>query len=240
MADYEVRLLRQEHVAEDTLAVYFSKPDGYTYRAGQAARFVIARPVAPNGCDLSHIFSFASAPQATELMIATRVRDSPFKRSLRSAPPGTVFYIGDAGGALVLPRDAGRPLVFLAGGIGITPFLSMLSSLTPDASQRGIFLFYANHCAARAAFLPELRTLATRLPNFRLVATTSDTVGPALTEPGARGGIRRELLARYLPDLANPLYYVAGPPAMTTAMIELLEDGGVPDASIRSAEFYGY
>ena len=240
MVSYEVRLLRHERVAEDTMAFYFSKPAEYSYRAGQSARLAVINPLETDMKGNSRTFNLASAPQDAELMIATRLRGSVFKRTLQMAPVGTVFRIGEAGGALVLHKNPLRPAVFLAGGIGITPFLSILRHAAYAALPHQIYLFYSNPRPALAAFLPELRAVQQSNPNCHVVATVTTAEGSMQSWTGERGRIGRELLERHLPDLTAPIYYLAGPPAMTTEMLDVLEQNGVCDDDIKSTEFYGY
>jgi ferredoxin-NADP reductase len=231
---YEVALRRREPVAEGTLAFYFDKPAGFSHEAGQNAMFTLIEPPAMDAAGPSRPFTIASAPHEPELMIATRMRDSAFKRYLGSAPLGTVVQVDGPAGIMVLHEDASRPAVFLAGGIGITPFLAMAR----DAAKRGlphnVSLFYSNRRPQDAAFLAELERL--QGPNFRLISTMT-------AAPGWRGErrlISRELLAEHVPDLRAPIYYFAGPPAMTMAVQGMLAELGVAEEDMRSEEFYGY
>lgn len=240
MASYEIQLLRRECVAEDTMAFYFSKPAGYEYRAGQSARIALIDPLESDKKGNSHVFTLASAPHNTELMIATRLRASVFKRALQTAPVGTAYRIGEASGSLVLHKDSSRPAVFLAGGIGITPFLSILRYAAFAALPHRIYLFYSDRRPARAAFLPELRAAPQSNPNCHVIVTMTAADGSLKAWTGERGRIGSELLERHLPDLTSPIYYLAGSPAMTMAMLDLLQQNGVRDHAIKSAEFYGY
>jgi ferredoxin-NADP reductase len=99
------------------MAFHFERPPGFAHLAGQNALFKLAGE--------SRTFSIASAPHEPHLTVATRMRDSAFKRTLREAAPGLKVEIDGPAGMMVLHDDAARPAVFLAGGIGITPFLSM-------------------------------------------------------------------------------------------------------------------
>ena len=167
-------------------------------------------------------------------MIATRMRDSAFKRFLAAAPIGTQVEIEGPAGVMVLHEDAARPAVFLAGGIGITPFLAMARDAAKRDLPHQIVLFYSNRRPEHAAFLAELERL--QGPKFRLVATMTE----APDWKGERRFISRELLAEHLPDLRAPVYYFAGPPAMTMAMQGMLTELGVSEDDMRSEEFYGY
>jgi len=143
-------------------------------------------------------------------------------------------------GEFTLHADPARPAVFLAGGIGITPFLAM----TRDAAHRKlphrIMLFYANRRPRDAAFLDELRHLETANPNFRLIATVTEQTDPPQGQSLGTGRIDEEMLRRNVPDVLAPVYYFAGPPAMAKAMRGMLKKIGVAEKDMRSEEFYGY
>ena len=231
---YEVALRRREPVAEGTLAFYFDKPAGFVHEAGQNAIFTLVEPPAMDAAGPSRPFTIASAPHEPELMIATRLRDSTFKRYLASAPLGTKVQIDGPAGLMVLHEDASRPAVFLAGGIGITPFLAMARDAAKRQLPHDIVLFYSNRRPQDAAFLAELERLQRR--NFQLISTM--TAAPDWR--GERRLISRELLAEHLSDLRAPIYYFAGPPGMTMAMQGMLGELGVAEEDMRSEEFYGY
>lgn len=236
----EARLARREAVAEGTMAFHFSRPPGFRHRAGQSLLMTLVDPPETDGEGDARTFTIASAPHEAELMIATRMRDTAFKRALNAAPVGTVVRIDGPNGEMVLHDDATRPAVFLAGGIGITPFLSIARDAAERRLPHRIYLFYSNRRPEDAAFLGELQEMTRLNGNYRLIATMTDAEKSAQPWPGERGFIRRELLERHLPDLAGPVYYFAGPPAMTMAMQELLQGIGVTEQSMRYEEFYGY
>jgi ferredoxin-NADP reductase len=240
MAIHEARLLRRETVAEGTMAFYFSRPPGFRYRAGQSLLLTLIDPPETDSEGNSRTFTIASAPHEPELMIATRMRDTAFKRVLRSAPAGTAVSLDGPNGDMLLEESSLRPVVFLAGGIGITPFLSMSRQAAHEGLVHRIHLFYANRKPEDAAFLEELQAMERRNANFRLIALMSEPHKSSRPWAGETGVIRRELLERYLPDLTSPIYYFAGPPARTMAMHELLDSLGVAERSMRYEEFYGY
>jgi ferredoxin-NADP reductase len=230
----QIALRRREPVAEGTFAFYFEKPAGFSHTAGQNAQFTLIEPPAMDAAGPSRPFSIASAPHEHELMIATRMRDSTFKRELATMPLGTRVQLDGPAGSLVLDGDASRPAVFLAGGIGITPFLAMARDAARRALAHEIVLFYSNRRSQDAAFLAELERLQSG--RFRLIATMTQ----APDWRGERRLISRELLAAHLPDLRAPIYYFAGPPGMTMAVEGMLRDIGVAADDMRSEEFYGY
>src|SRR5204862_1081715 len=182
----------------------------------------------------SRPFTIASAPHEPELMIATRMRDSAFKRALGTLPVGARLRIDGPAGLMTLHEDASRPAVFLAGGIGITPFLSMVRDAVARRLPHRLMLFYSNRRPKDAAFLAELERLQSA--KFRLVATMTE----ASEWKGEKRFISRELLAQHISDLRAPVYYFAGPPGMTMAMQGMLGELGISEEDMRSEEFYGY
>ena len=224
----EIALRRREQVAEGTFAFYFDKPAGFSHEAGQNALVTL-----PDGSE-GHTFTIASAPHERELMFATRMRDSAYKRALAAAPLGSKFKLDGPAGIMVLHEDEKRPAVFLAGGIGITPFLAMARDAEARLLPHRILLFYSNRRPQDAAFLAELKHMQNR--NFRMVATMTD----AADWTGEKRLISRELVAEHIKDLRDPVYYFAGPPGMTMAVQGMLGEMGVKEDDMRSEEFYGY
>lgn len=240
MTIHEVRLVRRETVAEGTMAFYFSRPSGFRHQAGQSLLLTLINPPETDGEGNGRTFTIASAPHEPELMIATRMRETAFKRVLKVAPVGTTVSIDGPNGEMVLHDDVARPAVFLAGGIGITPFLAIARHAAKERLPHRIYLFYANRRPKDAAFLPELQKLEQLNPNYRLIAIMAEPDKSAQRWSGETGFIRRDLLEKHLADLASPMYYFAGPPPMTMAMRNMLEEIGIGEQAMRYEEFYGY
>ena len=107
-------------------------------------------------------------------MFATRMRDTAFKRSLKKVPLGTEVKIDSPMGSFTLHKNSAKPAVFLAGGIGITPFLSIVRQADHDRLPHKLYLFYSNRRPEDAPFLDALQTLERRNPNFQLVCTMTE------------------------------------------------------------------
>lgn len=240
MTIHEARLVRRETVAEGTMAFYFSKPPGFRHQAGQSLLMTLVNPPETDNEGNARTFTIASAPNEAELMIATRMRDTAFKRVLKAAPAGTIVRIDGPNGEMVLHDDTARPAVFLAGGIGITPFLAMARHAAHERLPHRLYLFYSNRRPEDAAFLAELQKMEQLNPNYRLIATMAEPEKSAQRWSGETGFIRREMLERHLAGIVNPVYYFAGPPPMTMAMQNLLESIGISEQAMRYEEFYGY
>lgn len=240
MVVHEARLVRREAVAVGTMAFYFSKPYGFRHQAGQSLLMTLINPPETDSEGDARTFTIASAPHEAELMIATRMRDTAFKRVLKTAPVGTTVKMDGPNGEMVLHDDAPRPAVFLAGGMGITPFLAITRNAAYERLPHRLYLFYSNRRPEDAAFLTELQGMEQLNPNYRLIATMTEPEKSAQRWTGETGFIRPELLERHLADITSPMYYFAGPPPMTMAMHQMLEETGIREQAMRYEEFYGY
>ncbi len=230
MARHEVALLGREEVAEGTMAFRFAKPAGFAFKGGQAVSLALVHPPAePNSA--RRTFSLASAPFEDELMVATRMREgSAFKRALKVLPLGTPVRLTGPLGAMTLHEDRARAAVLVAGGIGITPFRSLLLQAEQDGLAHPLLLAYSTRQRGHAAFLAELEALQRRNARFRLLARMTD----------AEGFVDEAALAQFTRGAPAPIYYLAGPPAMVQAMKAILARMGAGAADVRSEEFYGY
>ena len=240
LLSYPSRLLSCTEVAKDTLALQFQRPRNFLFRPGQfidlALRGVSGN--APHG--LTHTFSIASSCFASDILLATRMRDSPVKRALSALPLGTEVSIRGPMGSFVLHRDASRPAVFLAGGIGIAPFLSMLSSTAIDKAHLPVFLFYANRYVEDAAFMDTLWDLEMSTRSFHFVPTFTRIGTGHGGWKGATGPINAQLLSKHVSNLQDPIYYVAGPPGMVEGAHQTLVELAVPEENIHTEHFAGY
>jgi len=184
-----------------------------------------------------HISVVTSPTERGVLGLCTRLRDSAFKRSLAAMPVGTEVEVEEPKGTFVLPDDTDRAYVFIAGGIGITVFRSMLRYIDDERLPYRVTLVYSNRDPASAAFLDELRAVEQRNSNITLVLTMTD-------DPSWEGETR-QVDARLLRDhLGNDLgafsYLLAGPPAMVEGVVHTLHEAGIPDEQVRADSFSGY
>jgi len=223
-----------------TTGLYFEKPDGFEFKPGQFANFTLDAAIATDAGGSTRSLSIASAPHEKDLMVAMRMRDTGFKRVASTLPIGAPFLIEGPYGNLILHRDIARPAVFLAGGIGITPFRSMIWHATEVGSAHRIFLFYSIRRLEEAAFLKELREIQELNPGFKFIPTITHPGEIPHRWRGELGHITQPGLTKWLPDFQVPIFYIAGPPGMVTGMRQILGEVGVSDDDIRAEEFAGY
>ena len=240
MTTYDVKLKKREEVAEGTMAFHFDKPAGFSFKSGQAIDVILINPPAGDAASGRHTFSLVSAPFQDDLVVATRMRDSVFKRALKSMSIGSSMRLEGPFGSLVLHNNRSRPAVFIAGGIGITPFMSILRQAAKDQLPQRLILLYSNRRPEDAAFLAELQQLEQQNKNFRLVATMTEMDKSSRPWKGQTRMIDEDLVKKINGDLSAPIYYLAGPPGMVEALRQTLNHAGIDDDDIRSEEFYGY
>lgn len=184
-----------------------------------------------------HISVVTSPTERGVLGLATRLRDSGFKRSLAELEVGDEVEVEDPKGNFLLPPETGREYVFVAGGIGITVFRSMLRYIRDKELPYHVTLVYSNRDRESAAFLDELAELERELPDLRVVLTMTDDPG----WDGERRRIGPELLTDALgEDLSRYVYLVAGPPGMVEGVSESIQAAGVPEEQILASRFAGY
>ena len=235
-----VRLQGRSPVAERTMEFRFEKPADMTFKAGHSMEVTLLSPPETDESGNTRTFSIASAPDDEELAVVTRMRGSAFKRCLEKMPLGTDIQIEGPYGDFLLHHKIDRPAVFLAGGIGITPFHSMVRQNALRRGLRRILLFYSNRRPEDAPFLAEFRDIARSNPNFTFVPTMSQMDRSRLPWDGDVGRIEADLLQKYLGEGASPVYYIAGPPKMVADLREMLVSSGVNEDDIRAEEFTGY
>lgn len=240
MSAYQATLRARAAVADGTTAFHFEKPAGFRFKPGQAMDVVLIEAPAADAQNSRHAFSIVSAPFQDELVVATRMRDSAFKRALGSLPVGSPAKLEGPFGSLGLHNDRARAAVFIAGGIGITPFVSILRQAAKDRLPHQLLLLYSNRRPEDAAFLEELQQLERENRRFRLIATMTEMAKSSRPWQGETGLIGEALLKKAAAGLPHPVYYVVGPPAMVEAMRATLKRAGIDDDDLRSEEFYGY
>lgn len=233
-------LRKREQIAEGTMAFHFDKPEGFEFRPGQSIDVTLLNPPETDGEGNIRTFSIASIPSDADLMIATRMRDTAFKRVLRFMPLETQVRIDGPSGSFTLHKNSAKPAVFLAGGIGITPFLSMIRYASHERLPHELYLFYSNRRPEDAPFLNDLEELVKLNPDFHLVLTMTEMSKSSRPWSGETGSIDREMLTRHIHDLQGPIYYIAGPPLMVAAMRQMLVKAAVDEDDIRTEEFAGY
>lgn len=235
----KARIKEKREVAKGTLLVTFDLlGEEVDFEPGQY--FFVTLPDIGHQDDKGlrrHISVVTSPNDKGVLGLATRMRDSAFKRTLGELPVGTEVEVEAPKGDFALPKETTRPVVFVAGGIGITVFRSMLLFIREEGIPLRVTLIYSNRDRESTAFLDELRELEQQLPDLRLILTMTE-------DPGWEGETRMvdaQFFKDHLGgDLNEYTFLVAGPPEMTKGVEKALDEAGVRDENVIAESYSGY
>ncbi len=239
--EYSIKLLKKIEIAKGTMAFHFSKPEGFVYKAGQSIDLTLINPPETDAEGNTRAFTLSSSPFEDSLMITTRLRDTAFKRVLKNMAEGTELKLAGPFGSFTLPNNSSIPVVFITGGIGVTPARSIITQASHDNLPHRIYLFYANRTPEDAAFLSDLKELQTQNHNFTFVPTMTKPENAAISWSGETGYVNHGMLTKHIEgDIKIPLYYLSGPAGMVAAMRTMLIEAGINEDNLRTEEFPGY
>lgn len=184
-----------------------------------------------------HISIVTSPNERGVLGLATRLRDTAFKKTLAELDVGAEVDVEEPKGDFSLPMETDRPYAFIAGGIGITVFRSMLRYIVEEGLPHRVTLVYSNRDRESTAFFDELQAMDRENENIRVVFVMTD-------DPEWEGERRRvdaDVLGVHLEgELGDYVYIAAGPPGMVDAMESVLSEAGVPEEQVLVQRFAGY
>jgi ferredoxin-NADP reductase len=224
-------------VAKGTLFVLFVVDDYPEYRPG--AYFWVELPDRGDDDEKGlrrHISLVTSPTEKGVVGLATRLRDTAFKRTLAGLQVGDEVEVEEPKGSFLLPEDTDAEYVFVAGGIGITVFRSMLRFIADEQLPYRVTLVYSNRDRESAAFLDELEEMERRIVGLRVILTMTD-------EQGWEGESRRidaDVLGELAGGLDGKTFLIAGPPEMAQSVADSLRAAGVPEDRALADKFSGY
>jgi ferredoxin-NADP reductase len=209
------------------------------YRPGQILHYEVDALAFPDERGKRRHFTISSSPTEEGIvMFTTRIRGSGFKETLRQAPIGYELTCEDPEGEFILGQGETCPRhVFIAGGIGITPYRSMLRYAVDMNKPLNALMLYFNRSSPDIIFKRELETIAGRMPTFSLVNVLTEHEA---VWKGEQGKLDEAMLRKWVPDAERVCFWLSGPPGMVSAYRELLELIGIEEQSIRTERFMGY
>lgn len=221
-------LKEKKQAAEGALTFIWESQEKLSWEPGQYLHYVLHHePTDDRGSD--RWFTNAAAPFENHAQITTRItkdKGSSFKKELANLKEGDDIEISFVEGDFTLD-DPEKEYVFIAGGIGITPYRSILKQLDHDKKPINVNLIYANR-DQNVVFKDELEELATRNHNFKINYVFSPE------------HIDEAKIKQLVPDLTKPIFYVSGPEPMVDALSEMLEKMGIAKDHIKGDWFPGY
>ncbi len=233
----QATVAEKREIAKGTLLVTFAVVDYPDYRPG--AYFWVELPERGHQDEKGlrrHISLVTSPTEPGSVGLATRLRDTAFKRTLAKLEVGDEVEVEEPKGSFLLPEDVSVSYVFIAGGIGITVFRSMLRYIADEQLPYRVILVYSNRDRESAAFLDELEELERRIDGLHLILTMTE-------DPSWKGETRRideAMLRDTLGNLESQTFFVAGPPEMAKAVEATLHNADVPEERVFTDSFSGY
>lgn len=230
-------------IAADTYEFVFKRSEGLPFIAGEYMEWTLPHSAADYR-GIRRYFTIASSPEDEEVrlgvkMVPTGGLKSSFKTKLMSLNPGDGLYATAVAGDFVLPKDASIPLVFIAGGIGITPYVSMLRSLLSRHEKRSITLFYCNKTSADIAYKDLLKEAeaSVGIKVVHVLSNETKVLEDAICESGF---ITDGMIKKYCSDRLTCMYYLSGPAMMVDTYKNMLKKMGARSRNIMADYFPGF
>jgi ferredoxin-NADP reductase len=234
-------LKKKEEVAKLTCYAEFEvsgdRPD---FKAGQYFYVTLRPEDNEHQKELTHHISMVNSPNEPGILALTtrmRLQESLFKRTLNEMQPGDEVEIGKIEGSFVLPDETDKPIVFIALGIGVTPYRSMLRYAFEEKKPYKFTLIYSDNEIESMAFLDELKQMQQDHPdNFKLIQVVTNDE----SWQGEKRRVDINFIKDYINDINEPLYYISGPPKAVFAVRDDFKAAGIPEDQIKADDFYGY
>lgn len=221
-------LIDKSQESTDCFSFIFKPEQPFIWQSGQYLRYYIDNPN-PDQRGTGRFFTIASAPYEGVVMLTTRFANedgSSFKKDLNSLSIGTQIEVTGPHGQFVVD-DPNKNYVFIAGGIGITPFRSILLNLDHQGDKLNIILLYANR-NNEIVYKEELDYLSQKHPEFKIYY---------IIDPNK---INEELIKQKIKNIQKQNYYISGPKPMVEAIDQMLENLGIGPEKIKNDFFPGY
>jgi len=204
-------------------------PEGLSFTAGQ-------HMLVDLGDELTHPLTLSNCPEEAGFIEFTkRMTGSPYCRRLESLEEGETITVKGPAGKFFCD-DSDETVVMIAGGIGITPIRSIITSLEKKKGKLcTVILIYGNLNREDIAFRDELENL--KLPDYHIVHVLSDTTG---VRNAYKGFINADIISKEVPKSSNARYMISGPPVMVKAIKKALATIDVAEDRIRTDVFLGY
>jgi len=217
----------------DVNSYRFARPAGLTYKPGQYFFITIKQ----SDKELTHHFSFSSSPTENDhIEFTKKLSDSEYSKTLKTSKAGDWARIDAPYGQFTFEGEYPK-IALLAGGIGITPFVSICKNATDKRLNTKITLFYGCRTENDIAFKQELECMQKENENLKIVFTVNEATPQW---KGSVGLINAELIMKEMPDYKENMFYLCGPPPMVTAMEKLIVSIGLQKEKLKLEYFTGY
>jgi len=239
-AAYLLKLQTTTQLAPDIYEFRFSGATRLRFRPGQYLEWTL-RHSRPDSRGDRRYFTIASSADERQVRLGVKFYPgaSSFKRALLAMRPGSEIVASQLAGEFVLPANKREKLVFMAGGIGITPFRSMIKHLLDHDEKRPITVLYSNKTAPEIVYADVLEKARKQL-GIRTVYTLTDANCVPPDWQGGTGRVDAEMIAEAVPDYRERTFYLSGPRALVVGFEEVLRNIGIPKSRIKTDFFPGF
>ena len=211
-----------------------------SFQPGQYLEWTLSYPSVDSRGN-RRFFTIASSPTEQNLRIGVKLnpKSSGFKSNLFSLQIGKEVVASQLSGSFTMPKDQNKKLVFIAGGIGVTPFRSMVKYLIDNNERRNIVLFYCNKLISDIVYANIFREAFFKF-GLKTIYTLTDLekLPPGWT--GQTGFISEEIIRREVPDFKDRIFYLSGPHAMVATFEKTLKQMGVSKNQVKTDYFPGF
>lgn len=232
-----LRLREKRQLSARVFDFSFAPDRPLAFQAGQYMEFTLDTPLDERGN--RRTFTIASAPSEADVHIGVKFYEpsSVFKQTLRNLEPGSILYAGHIAGDFTLPKNPAQKLVFIAGGIGITPFRSMMQSLADSHEARDVTIFYVVSDPQELSYLEVFeQPMKSTIKIIKVLTAPTTPTG----WPGYQGPLTAEIILREAPHILTSTAYLSGPQAMVQNYKTQLVRMGMPRRHIKTDYFSGY
>ncbi|HSX09554.1 MAG TPA: hypothetical protein VLF93_05340 [Candidatus Saccharimonadales bacterium] len=232
-------LSEKTQIAKDAMEFAFKIPQKFAYEPGQYMEWTLPHPHWDSRGNRRY-FTLASSPTEKKLLLGVKLAHpgSSYKKALAEISDHTPIVAGQIAGDFTLPKERMQKIAFFAGGIGITPFRSMIKYLSDTGETRDIVLCYSNKTEDEIAYKDIFDEAHTKF-GLKVVYTLTDLHNIPHGWKGETGRINADLIKREIPDFAERLFYLSGPQSMVNGYEKVLKNIGVHQNNIKKDFFPG-
>lgn len=224
-------------ISPDTMDFIFKPPFKLAFEPGQYMEWTLDHPK-PDSRGNGRYFTIASSPTEDTLRLGVKIQEnaSSYKNAMKNMNKLTPIVASQLAGDFTLPVDKNKKLVFMAGGIGVTPYRSILKYLIDKRERRDIVLFYSNKKSEDIVY-KDIFDQAYTVLGIRTIYSITDTEAVPEGWTGKTGRIDAKTISEEVPDFAERTFYLSGPHGMVTAYEQVLKDMGIPGDKLRKTFF---
>ncbi len=234
-----IKLKEKNKIAPDVYDFIFTRGRYFPFTPGQYMEWTLGHDH-PDGRGNRRYFTLASAPTEKTLRLGIKINghSSSFKKALLEMKPGEEIIAGQVAGDFVLPRDRHQKIVLIAGGVGVTPFRSMIKYLLDTQQKRPVVLFYATK-SINDIIYKDIFDRAQHELGIQTIYTVTETENLPSYWAGATGRVTPDLIRKKVPDYGKCQFYISGPKGMVDSFKESLAEMNVPNSQIKTDYFQG-